>query len=236
MLYVLSDTHLSFKTDKPMDVFGSRWKDHTAKIEYFWKRTLTENDSIVIGGDVSWGISLDEAKEDLLFLSSLPGQKILLRGNHDYWWSSLKKMTAFLEENGINNIKFIQNDSLVCEDFVLCGSRGWYNDTSNAPRECDHEKIVKREAMRLEMSLRHSLQFEGKERLAFLHFPPVFGDFIFRNVIDLLHSYDVKRCYYGHIHGVYNLPSEHIFEGITFHLCSSDFLDFRPKAILPQKN
>lgn len=230
-IYALSDTHLSFSTDKPMDIFGSRWKNHENKIEWFWKNTITDNDTVVIAGDISWGLTLDEAASDLKFLSSLPGKKILIKGNHDYWWSTLKKIDELFEREGIDNISLIQNNSINIENFVICGTRGWYSEKPSGIN-CDNKKIIAREAGRLRMSLEHAKTFgEGREVLLFMHFPPVFGDFVCRELVSVLHEYNIKKCYFGHIHGAYSLPKYFVFEDIEFHIVSADYLDFRPLII-----
>ncbi len=231
-LYALSDTHLSALSDKPMDIFGPRWKDHGQKIELAWNSIVGDNDTVVIGGDISWGMTLDEAKPDLLFLSRLSGRKILLRGNHDYWWSSLAKIRRFFDENGIGNIELLQNNSIGRDGFVISGTRGWYNDPDTAPAETDYRKLVLREALRLKMSLDAGKDLAG-ERIVFLHFPPCYQDFVCREIIDVLHEYGIERCFFGHIHGNYRVPQSYEFEGIRFCLTSADYLNFVPMRIAP---
>ncbi len=231
-LFTLSDTHLSLTTGKPMDIFGARWRGHDRKIETEWNRLVKAEDTVVVGGDVSWGISLEEAREDLFFLDRLPGKKILLKGNHDYWWSTQKKVTDFFAANGIGSLFLLQNNSYLCEGMALCGTRGWYSDAGNAPEESDYRKIVAREAARLKLSL-DSVSDPVPEKLVFMHFPPLFENYICRPLIDLLHEYRVTRCYFGHIHGVYALPPVTLFEGIAFHLVSADYLNFIPLPISP---
>lgn len=230
-LYILSDTHLSTGVGKPMGIFGSRWKDHDCKIVSNWNDSVTDNDTVIIGGDISWGISLDEAADDLRLIASLPGRKIFLRGNHDYWWNTLSKNRAFLSANNITNIDFLQNNAIERDGFVICGTRGWYSDSTNAPENADYEKIVAREALRLRMSLDASVGMRG-ERIVIFHFPPLFGDYVCRELIDILHEYDIRRCFFGHIHGLYKIPATTVAEGIEFTLCSSDFLNFRPYRIV----
>ena len=230
-LYALSDTHLSTAIEKPMDIFGSRWKDHTQKICDRWNKLITDEDTVVIGGDISWALTPDEAAGDLKFLDSLTGRKILLKGNHDYWWTTLKKLDELFKRESITTIEVMQNNSVVRDGFAICGTRGWYSDPeSNPNNNCDHKKIVAREVMRLRMSLDSAKDAEG-ERIVFTHFPPVMSDYIFRELIDVMHEYGVKRCYYGHIHGNYTLPPCTEFEGIRFSIVSADYLDFYPKPI-----
>ena len=229
-LFALSDTHLSLSVDKPMNIFGSRWTDHHKKIELAWNSMVKEEDTVVIGGDISWGIDLEEAKSDLLFIANLTGKKIFVKGNHDLWWNSLTKINNLFDELGITNIDLLQNNYFKRDGFLICGTRGWYVDPSNSPKDTSFEKLIKREAARLEMSIQSSLNDDG-ERIVFLHFPPVFQDFVYRELIDVLHKYGVKRCFYGHLHGMYKIPKEFAFEGIEFTLVSADYLNFVPFLI-----
>ncbi len=233
-LYAFADTHLSLGTNKPMDIFGARWKLHTEKIKGLWSNILTDDDTVVIAGDISWALTLEEAKDDLVFLSKLPGKKILMRGNHDYWWTSLTKNRKALAELGIENIDFLQNDSINIEGFTVCGTRGWYYDAQSNPAPiAEHKKIVAREAGRLRLSLTHAKEnCNGREIALFMHFPPVFGGFVCRELVDILHEFEIKRIYYGHIHGNYYLPPTTQFEGIEMHIISGDYLDFRPKTVI----
>lgn len=231
-LFVIADTHLSLKDPKPMDIFGSRWSSHHEKLASIWKNTVGENDTVVIAGDISWAMTLEKARDDLLFLEALPGKKILFKGNHDYWWSTTSKIQAFFEENSIKSISLLQNGHAVCEDFIICGTRGWYSDPESSKEEsADFKKVSAREALRLRMSLDSVKDADGKEILVFTHFPIVYGDFVSREMLDILHEYGIKRSFFGHIHGRYLLPKSVVFEGIEFSLISADFLDFRPRAI-----
>ncbi|MGM9647336.1 MAG: metallophosphoesterase [Eubacteriales bacterium] len=233
-LYTIADPHLSLSKHKPMDIFGSRWQDHTDRLTKGWTAVVDEDDTVLVGGDISWGISLDEAVPDLALIDSLPGKKIFLRGNHDYWWNTLQKNNEYLAANGLTTIDFLQNNAHICEDFVICGTRGWYNDPGVAPKEADYKKIVTREAIRLEFSLKAGSGIaDGREMLAFFHFPPYYGDYICKELIELLHAYGVKRAYFGHIHGQYRIPPSAEFEGIRFTVTSSDYLSFVPLRIFP---
>ena len=231
-LYAIADTHLSLLVPKPMDIFGNRWKGYTEKLSSLWKNIVKESDTVIIAGDISWGITLDESLDDLRFIDALPGKKILLRGNHDYWWSTPSKIRAFFEENGISTISILQNDSLICENTLICGTRGWYSDEASAKEDADFDKITAREALRLEMSLESGVnKGDYDEIIVLTHFPIVFGDFVSREMLDILHKYNVKRAFFGHIHGKYALPKSFTYEGVEFSLVSADFLDFRPKLI-----
>lgn len=244
-LYVLSDTHLSISDNKPMDVFGARWTGYTEKLRTRWNKLVTENDTVVIAGDISWAMSHTGALEDLKFINSLNGQKIIGRGNHDYWWTSLTKLNALCKDNGLDTLRFLYNNAYAVENFIVCGSRGWYIDESNRkmPQEADYQKIVAREAIRLEISLNEAKKLQGekynedgilREIIVFLHFPADFRGYICREIVDVMKSFGVKRCYYGHIHGVYDIPRSEVSEGIKHTLTSADFLDFSPLPILPE--
>ena len=246
-LYVLSDTHLSISDNKPMDIFGARWTGYTEKLAARWNRVVTPDDTVVIAGDISWAMSHTGAVEDLRFIENLNGKKIIGRGNHDYWWTSLKKLNALCKENGFKTIKFLYNNAYAVEDFIVCGSRGWYIDDSNRnmPEEADYQKIVAREAIRLEISLNEALKLRDerfnedgvtREILVFLHFPADFRGYVCDEIVSVLKKFDVKRCYYGHIHGVYDIPRSEVSGGIRYTLTSADFLDFSPLPILPENS
>ncbi|MBE6717683.1 MAG: serine/threonine protein phosphatase [Ruminococcaceae bacterium] len=231
-LFALSDTHLSLYNDKPMDIFGNRWQSYAQKLDKGWKAVVTDKDTVVIAGDVSWGISLEEAKLDLKYIDSLPGKKIISKGNHDYWWSTASKINKFFEENGITTIGCMHNNAFVVDNVTVCGTRGWFSEGKNAPREADFDKIVAREAGRLELSIKEGLKLsENNEIVVFLHFPPVYNDYVCDEILDVLHKYNVKRVFYGHIHGVYNLPQTISFDGIEFSITSADYLNFVPLLV-----
>lgn len=236
-VYTIADLHLAHSVNKPMNRFGSRWTNHTEKLEKRWRAIVEENDVVVIPGDISWGMTLDEAGEDLRFIDRLPGKKLLGRGNHDYWWSSVSKMKAYFAKCGIGTIEFLQNNAYAAEDKIIAGSRGWYIEPrlQNTQSPTDYEKIVARECLRLGLSLDEAGRLKNENPNAkvvvFLHFPPVFGDFVCKPIIETLKSYSVRTCYFGHIHGVYNVTSPFEYEGISMNLISADYLDFYPKRI-----
>ena len=231
-IFVIADTHLSEGSEKPMTVFGSRWDGWTERLCENWKNTVTENDTVIIPGDISWAMSLEEALPDLKLIDSLPGTKIIGRGNHDYWWATERKNSAFFNANGITTVKQLHNNSYEVENIVVCGSRGWFYDGKNAPANTDHAKIVAREVGRLKLSLDSAASLSPqKKRVVFLHFPPVFGQFVCREIIDLMHVCGITECYYGHIHGRYELQQETEYEGIVMRLISADYLGFMPYRI-----
>ncbi len=235
-LYTIADLHLSHGCNKPMDVFGHRWDAHAQKIETAWRATVKADDTVILPGDLSWGIDLEEAKQDLLFLDSLPGRKFLGKGNHDYWWSTVKKMTAFFAEQGITTIDFLHNCATVVDDKTLCCARGWFQDEKFSPKDVDYQKIVLREAGRLQLSLQDGQKKASEmgipfDPIVFLHFPPVFASYVCQEIIDLLLQYEVKDCYYGHIHGVYDIPPVRTYRDVRFHIISADYLQFAPHRI-----
>lgn len=178
--------------------FGDNWIGHELKIKENWKKTVKTNDLVVIPGDFSWAMYLKDTYEDFKYLNELPGKKIILRGNHDYWWTTLTKMNSYLKENNYNNIEFLQNNSYLYEDKIIVGTRGWSEQEEKA------EKILRRENLRLEMSIKDGIKKYGdnKEIIAFIHYPP-FNSYEKKELsfIETMKKYNVKRCYYGHIHG-----------------------------------
>lgn len=242
-LYVIGDLHLSRSTEKPMGIFGKRWQEHDEKIRANWEKTIKAEDTVVIPGDISWAMTLEEAKADFDFIEALPGNKIILKGNHDYYWQTKKKLDAFLKSNGYKSMTFLHNDAVEAEDFIVCGSRGWYSEEKEVIlRGADNRKIVAREVMRLNMSLNEAKKIrdmakangQEKEIIAFLHFPAVFKDYVCEEIVYALKEGGVKRCFYGHIHGNYEAPAKMSYSGIDFYLVSSDYLLFEPMLILPE--
>ena len=239
-VYVMSDLHLSTnqKTNKSMEVFGSRWKNYMERIENNWRRLVEPTDTVVVPGDISWAMTLEEAADDFAYLDALPGTKIISKGNHDYWWATQTKAYAFFEKNGYHSIRLLHNNAFAVENFLICGSRGWFSDENvgTIPQGTDYHKIVSREAIRLRISLTEAQKMnsegeEPREKLVFLHFPPVFREFCCREILDVLKEFDVQRCFYGHIHGVYDIPGAFVQDGIQFIMVSADYRDFTPLHI-----
>ncbi len=234
-LYCIADTHLSQSVPKPMDVFGHRWTGYTEKLIRGWNAVVGEKDTVILPGDISWGLSLEEAAEDLRLIHRLNGKKIIGKGNHDLWWQSEKKLKEFFAANGIDSISLLHNNAYYLEGKRICGSRGWYYDPKSSPEGADPEKIAAREVIRTELSIKAALALpEGQEDelVAFFHFPPVYRDFVCRGIVELLKQYGITRCYYGHIHGVYDLPASLDFEGITMTMVAADYLNFIPLRIV----
>lgn len=237
-VFVIADLHLDTVTnEKSMEIFGNRWKDYIEKIRKNWTRVVNENDTVIIPGDISWALTMESSLADLKWIDSLPGKKIILKGNHDFWWSTLSKMRRFFCENCINTIDILHNNAFEVENYVVAGSRGWFVDKSVQPSKSvsvDHSKIVNREVIRLKLSLDEAKKLSeatGKEILTFLHFPPVWGDFQCTEILNTLKEYNISRCYFGHIHGCYNMGGSFKWENIEFKMISADFLDFLPQII-----
>jgi len=218
-----------------MDKFGTRWTCHTEKIERRWRALIEENDTVVLPGDFSWAMTLDEATEDFKFLDSLPGHKILAKGNHDFWWTTVTKMKQFLSSIGVGSVDFLMNNAFMADGEIICGSRGWYIEEKLQATKCptNYEKIVNRETKRLNFSIEEGKKLSDNDAhiAVYLHFPPVFGDFICRPLIDVMKSHRVQRCFFGHIHGKYSLDYPQDFEGIKMSLISADYLDFYPMRV-----
>ncbi len=238
-LFVLSDLHLSADGSKSMEIFGPRWSGYIERIRRNWCAVITEEDTVIIPGDISWALKLEDTLEDFRFLDSLPGQKLIGKGNHDFWWSTAAKMNAFFEEHEIKTIRFLYNNAYRFDDCIVCGTRGWFveENRQNTVGEVDYAKIVNREVIRLKMSLDAAKALQDGDRplpiLVFLHFPPVWKGFECREILDLLHEYGIKTCYFGHIHGNYYVPRLTVYENLELVLCAADFLNFAPMPVYP---
>ena len=225
-LYAIGDLHLSLNSDKSMDIFGDGWHDYIRRIREGFA-PLHGDDVTVLCGDLSWGMSLEESLEDFRFLNALPGKKILLKGNHDYWWNTAAKMKCFFAENGLDTLEILHNNCLFYGDIALCGTRGWFYELDNAGTH--NEKMLLRETGRLETSLREA---GDREKLCFLHYPPIYQGYECPEILRLLKEYGVKACYYGHLHGAsHRRAIEGTRSGTLFSLVAGDFLGFVPKKI-----
>ncbi|MBQ4652029.1 MAG: metallophosphoesterase [Oscillospiraceae bacterium] len=226
-LFAIGDTHLSLYKDKPMDIFGPRWENHTEKLKNGFSQ-LDDDDLCVICGDISWGMGMEETKDDFLFIDSLPGKKLILKGNHDYWWSTAAKARRFFEENGISSIDVIHNNSYEYGEYAICGTRGWFYEEEKGN---EHDgKIMRREIMRLEASLKAA---GDKKKLVFLHYPPIYQKYRCGEILELLKQYEVRLCLYGHSHGKgCDFAFNGWMGGTEFRLVSADFLNFIPRKLL----
>ena len=215
-VFAISDLHLSLNsaTNKSMEVFGRRWQGYVEKLEKNWRALVNEEDTVILAGDISWAISAEEAREDFQFLHELPGKKIVGKGNHDFWWQTMNKLSAFKEQNGFSDISFLYNNAFTVEDFIVAGTRGWFYDPScdNIPEETDFQKIVARETVRLRLSLDEAVKLKSvspeKEILAFLHFPVIWAEKCSDEILTVLKEYGIRRCFYGHIHGSYDIAGD----------------------------
>ncbi len=243
-IYVLSDLHLSTdaKTNKSMEVFGNRWQDYIAKIEKNWNAVVQMSDTVIIPGDISWAMKLEDSYHDLKFLDGLNGKKLLGKGNHDFWWATASKMKKYFAECGFESLDILYNNAFVVEDRIVCGTRGWFPDESRqiTVGEVDFHKIVNREVGRLKLSLDAAKQKQEQRKTesgellpiqVFLHFPPVWADTEMHEIVDVLVEYGIEEVFFGHIHSTYGVPSSFVHKNIKFTLTSSDFLSFYPLKI-----
>ena len=216
-IYALSDLHLSFGVkDKTMNIFGERWNNYDQKLKENWNKKVKEEDTVIIAGDLSWAMYLEESLEDFKFLNELNGNKIILKGNHDYWWTTLTKMNKYLEENNIENVKFLYNNCYEIDDFMICGTRYWSYDEETE----DNAKVFNREIERAKISLESAKkQNEDKKIIFVTHYPPTEG------IIECVKKYNVKYWIYGHIHSNYEDNLVQI-DGIESFLTSGDYLNF----------
>ncbi len=243
-VFTIADLHLSLSTPKPMDVFGSRWQGYTEKIEKNWRAVVKDSDTVVIPGDVSWAMRLPEAEADFRFIDSLPGEKIVGKGNHDLWWTTVSKMESFLSNSGITSIKFLYNNAYLRDGAVIAGTRGWFPEerlmTSKTLADADFGKLVEREKIRLRASLeagdklRREAGAPDAPIFAYLHFPPLFEGFRVDGMMDLLFEFGVQKCFFGHIHGNYAPPATVEEDGISLSLISADYLNFIPRLCVKQ--
>ncbi|MBR2704609.1 MAG: metallophosphoesterase [Clostridia bacterium] len=228
-IYTIADLHLSFNNPKPMDIFGDNWKNHEERLKEDWISKVKDEDTVIIPGDFSWATYIEEAYPDFKYLDELPGKKLLLKGNHDYWWTTVTSMRKYLKDNNFNTIDFVYNNAVKVEDKIIVGTRGWtFQDSENSL------KMINRENQRLELSIQDAINKYGTEYeiIAFIHYPPLVSSLLLENkhleFYKTLKKYDIKRCYYGHLHGKSHADAV-IGEvgGINFQLVSGDYLDFK---------
>lgn len=230
-LYVISDLHLALgEPGKEMDVFGG-WQNYVSRLRENWTRLVRPEDTVVLPGDISWAMDIKDTAPDFGFLESLPGQKIIGKGNHDYWWGTMNKMNGMLEQNGFRTIRFLFNNAFLAHGFAVCGTRGWFFDAQEAE---DNAKVIAREAGRLKTSTEAALKLGG-EPVAFLHYPAVMDDKLCEPLLNVLKTCGIRRCYFGHIHGDRSGRfTDFTYDGVRFSLVSADFLGFTPKKVLPE--
>ncbi len=224
-IYTIADLHLSFNTNKPMDIFGQNWEKYEEKIKQDWILKVKQEDLVILPGDFSWAMYLEETKKDFEFINNLPGKKILLKGNHDYWWTTVTSMRKYIKDNNFNNIDFLYNNSYEYDDKIIVGTRGW-----NLSQEQEDIRLNNREIARFELSINSGISNYGqdKEIVAFMHYPPVCKNFIDTKYIEIMKKYNIKRCYYGHLHSISIKDAiEGNIQGIELKLVSADALDFK---------
>ena len=228
-LYVIGDLHLcKGDPDKTMSIFKG-WDDYQERLEQNWLDSIKPDDTVVLAGDISWGMSLAGATEDFRYINALPGTKIILKGNHDYWWTTMKKMEDFFETEGFSTLRILHNNHYRYGEYAVCGTRGWVN----MPGETQDEKVLHREVQRLETSIKSALA-ENLRPIVFMHYPPIFASNFNYDILEVLYRYNISDCYYGHIHGraAHELCITNTYDDINFYLISGDYLQFIPKKIM----
>lgn len=230
-VFVLADLHLSFSTNKPMNVFGSLWDNHTEKLEEYWNYMVMPEDTVIVPGDISWAMKIEDAVEDFRFINSLNGSKIIMKGNHDYWWQSMKKLNEFVAEHSFDTISFLHNSAIVVEDIIVCGSRGWSCESSPSAED---RKIIAREAIRFDLSITEAKKLnadQSREMVAFSHYPVLFPGEETSPILEVLVKHGIKRLFYGHLHGVRESQLIKRAGGVELELISADFRHFTPVRV-----
>ena len=226
-LYAIGDLHLCLGAPKPMDVFGGAWVGYMEKLREGLS-VVGPEDTIVLLGDLSWALDLQNSEADFAWINEIPGRKIILKGNHDYWWSTATKFYKFCQENGFSNQWILNNNHYEYDGYAICGTRGWFYEEERSGQQ--DAKVFKRELMRLEASLKSAGDLH---KIVFLHYPPKYKGYECQEIIDLMKRYDVRQCYYGHLHGAsHGLAMEGQWDGIEYHLVSADKLGFRPFMVI----
>lgn len=226
-LYAIGDLHLCLGAPKPMDVFGGAWVGYLDKLKEGMS-VLTEEDTVVLLGDLSWALDLPGARADFAWINELPGKKIILKGNHDYWWSTGAKFRKFCDEDGFTRMELLNNNCFFYEDWALCGTRGWFFEEERSGQH--DEKVFRRELLRLEASLKAA---GDRPIMVFLHYPPRYRGYTCPEILELLKRYSVRRCFYGHLHGAsHALALEGQWDGVEYRLVASDYLNFRPYRVI----
>lgn len=227
-LYAIGDLHLCLGAPKPMDVFGGNWVGYMDKLKEGLS-VIGPEDTTVLLGDLSWALDLESATADFAWINQIPGQKIILKGNHDYWWSTATKFYKFCEANGFSDQLILNNNCYEYGDWAICGTRGWFFEEERSGQH--DEKVFKRELIRLETSLKAAGE---KPKLVFLHYPPRYKGYECEEILDLLQKYQVRKCFYGHLHGAsHKLAQQGLWDSVEYQLVSADYLDFKPYCVLP---
>lgn len=226
-LYAIGDLHLCLGAPKPMDVFGGAWVGYMDKLRQGLS-VIGPEDTTVLLGDLSWALDLASAQADFAWINQIPGRKILLKGNHDYWWSTAAKFQKFCGENGFENMALLNNNCFFYNGWAICGTRGWFFEEERSGQH--DEKVFKRELIRLEASLKAA---GDREKMVFLHYPPRYRGYVCQPIVDLLKDYGVRQCFYGHLHGgSHKLAVEGPWDGVEYRLVSADYLSFQPFSVI----
>lgn len=227
-LYAIGDLHLCLGVNKPMDIFGGKWVGYMDKLAEGLS-VITPEDTTVLLGDLSWALDMENAKADFAWIDQIPGRKIILKGNHDYWWSTASKFYKLCQEHGFTNQFILNNNHYEYEDWAICGTRGWFFEEDVSGQH--DEKVFKRELLRLEASLKSAGE---RQKLVFLHYPPKYKGYECPEILELLEKYEVRRCFYGHLHGPsHKLAMEGLWDGVEYRLVAADYLDFKPFTVIP---
>ena len=226
-LYAIGDLHLCLGAPKPMDIFGGAWIGYMDKLKEGMS-VIQPGDTTILLGDLSWSLDLQNARADFAWINDIPGRKIILKGNHDYWWSTAAKFTTFCRENGFENLHLLNNNCYDYDGYAICGTRGWFFEEERSGQH--DEKVFKRELIRLETSLKAA---GAMPKMVFLHYPPRYKGYECTEILQLLETYEVRRCFYGHLHGAsHKLAMEGQWDGIDFKLTASDYLGFKPYRVI----
>ena len=226
-LYAIGDLHLSLGAEKPMDVFGGRWIGYMDKLREGMS-VIGPEDTTVLLGDLSWALDLQGAKKDFAWINEIPGRKIILKGNHDYWWSTAAKFYKFCQENGFQDQWILNNNHYEYDGWAICGTRGWFFEEDRGGTH--DEKVFRRELIRLETSLKSA---GDQNKMVFLHYPPRYKGYECREIIELLERYEVRRCFYGHMHSEsHKLAVEGLWGGVDYRLVSADYIGFKPVTVI----
>ena len=226
-LYAIGDLHLCLGAPKPMDIFGGAWVGYMDKLKEGMS-VITAEDTTVLMGDLSWALDLPSSYADFAWINEIPGRKIILKGNHDYWWSTAAKFHKFCNQHGFENMHILNNNFYEYEEFAICGTRGWFFEEERSGQH--DEKVFRRELIRLEASLKAAGE---KQKLVFLHYPPRYKGYECPEILALLEKYEVRRCFYGHLHGgSHKLAMEGLWDGVDFKLVAADYVDFKPVTVM----
>ncbi|MBE6552177.1 MAG: serine/threonine protein phosphatase [Ruminococcaceae bacterium] len=237
-LFAMADLHLSLGCDKPMDVFGGQWVDYVKKLDEYWNYMVDPDDTVVVPGDISWAMKLEEGEPDFKHINELNGKKIFIRGNHDYWWNTPSKLRKFFSEKKFDSISVLQNEAVFAEGFVICGSRGWLCENKMSEEDI---KILNREAERMQLALKDAKRLRDEkeaetgiapEILVFMHYPLTQLQVVRSNpIVEVIKNYDVSRVFYGHLHCYPESRLVKNVSGLEHILISSDHLRFTPYRI-----